>query len=351
MVATIGGHGPDPLVEPPDGATPRPPSTPCDAAALLLAVVFLALALLVGFRAASSDTWDVDERVYYETVERMREGEGPYPAVREALIEKEGAAPSNARAYRPPTLWYVQALVPVGLLRWAVALPFGVMLWAAWRIGRPHGPWGGTVSVGFVGFWILGASPLLYLHHEVWGAALLMAGLAVVDQRPRLAAVLLGAATAVRELFASAFAVGLVLHRRSRTWWSVAAALAVGAAVHLVVASRYLDPDGIQPPLAWDGWHLASISPSDSVLGGAVGIIGTVLGFAGAAVVARRRSDSGRIALVHGALGLVVTVAVGRTYWGLAWGPAIAAFAPAALAARPARNRPSPSDPAVLAPA
>jgi len=330
-LAPSAAPGPDELA--------RTRSRPRDGAALLLAVAFVALALLVGFRAESGTTWDVDERVYHDTLESMHAGQGPYEALRDALIEKEGAPPSNPRAYRPPTLWYIQATVPVDALRWAVAAPFTVMLWAAWRIGRPHGPWGGPISVGLVGFWIIGASPLLYLHHEVWGAPLLMAGLAVVDRRPRLAAVLLGAATAVRELFASAFAVGLVLHRRSRTWWAVAAALAVGAAVHLIVASRYLDPDGVQPALAWDGLQLNSIAPAGSASGVAVGIIGGALGLAGAAILARRGSDSGRIALVHAALGLLVSITVGREYWGLAWGPAIACYAPVAIEAGAARTR------------
>jgi hypothetical protein len=312
---------------------------PRDAAALLIAVTMLGLALLVGFRAASGSTWDVDERVYRDALVSMRAGDGPYEAMREALVRKEGAAPSNPRAYRTPTLAYLQAALPFDALRWFVAVPFGVMLWAAWRIGRPHGSWGGPISVGLVGFWIIGASPLLYLHHEVWGAALLLAGLAVVDRRPRLAAVLLGAATAVRELFASAFAVGLYLHRRSRTWWAVAGVLAVGAVVHLTVASRYLDPDGYQPPLAWDGLQLNSIAPSGSVPAIAIGFVGGSLGLAGAAILARRGSDSGRIALVHAVLGLLVSVTVGREYWGLAWGPAIACYAPVAIEGLAARTR------------
>ena len=337
-VERSGGVGPghDLGATAPARRTPAAPSrstAPRDGAALLVGLVFLGLALLVGFRAAAGQTWDVDERAFHDTLVSMHHGEGPYAALRDALITKEGAAPSNVRAYRLPTLAWLQALVPVGSLRWLVAIPFATMLWAAWRIGRPHGPWGGTASVALVGFWIVGASPLLYLHHEIWAAPLLLAGLAVVDRRPRLAAVLLGGAVAIRELFAATFVAGLALHRRSRTWWAVTGVLAAGGIAHVIVASRYLDPDGVQPALAWDGFQLGSIGPAGSIAGAVLGVVGGGLGLLGAAALARRGSKAGRIAVVHGVLAMVATIAVGRTYWGYSWGPALACFAPAGWAA------------------
>jgi len=70
-----------------------------------------------------------------------------------------------------------------------------------------------------------------------------------------------------------------------------------------------------------------------SIAGAVLGVVGGGLGLLGAAALARRGSNAGRIAVVHGVLAMVATIAVGRTYWGYSWGPALACFAPAGWAA------------------
>lgn len=303
---------------------------PRDRAALALAAVFLVLAVAVGIRTGFG-VQDVDEAVFRQTLAQMHDGDGYYDAMHDALIVKEGRAPSNARAYRPPAMFVLLAPLPDGSLRFAVALPFVAMLLAAWRLGRPYGEWGGTTAVVLVGVWIVGAAPYLFLHAEVWGGGLFLVGLALARSRTRTAGVVLGAAVLVRELFAPAFLVGLVLHRRKATWWMALAALVGLTAVHLHLAGQVLDPDGYQPPLHFTGRYLEAISPGDQTFGLVVGVVGGIAGLAGTVLAWKHRDPAAQIVLFHNLSLVVLTVLFGRTYWSYAFGPSNVVFAAVTL--------------------
>ena len=74
-----------------------------------------ALGIRTGYR-----TVDVDEVVCRDTVVAMQHGHGYYPAMRDALVAKEGAPPSQVRAVRPPTLYLFLARFPERSWRYLV---------------------------------------------------------------------------------------------------------------------------------------------------------------------------------------------------------------------------------------
>ncbi len=330
-----------------------PAAAPRDRVAVAVGLLFVALALVVGLRTGSQVS-DVDEALYRRAHHEMRAGAGYYRAEYDAMVAKEGAGPTSVRAYRLPTLYVALVAVPDGLLRWLVAAPFLVLVLAAWRLGRPYGEWGGTVAAGLVGFWVLGAAPYLYLHAEIWGGALLLVGLAAMRRRPRMAALALGGALLVRELFAPAFLLGLFRYRRLRVWWAAVVLLGLVAVVHLHLAAQLLDPNGYQPPLRFTGRYLSALSPGDGPLGAIIGVGGGLAGAIGLVLACRRGDEAARTAVGQVVVLAPATVVLGRTYWAYTWGPALACFAAVtveeAIRCRRRRAQPSPSsvDPVVV---
>lgn len=321
-----------------------PAGAPRDQVAVAVGLLLVVLALVVGLRTGSQVA-DVDQALFSRAHHQMRAGDGHYRAEYDAMVVKEGVGPTNERAYRLPTLYVALVVVPDGLLRWVVAAPFLVLVLAAWRVGRPYGEWGGTVAAGLVGFWVLGAAPYLYLHAEVWGGALLLVGLAATRRRPRVAALALGGALLVRELFAPAFLFGLLRHRRLRVWWAMVALLGLVAVVHLHLAGQLLDPNGYQPPLRFTGRYLSALSPGDGPLGSIIGVGGGVAGIFGLVLACRRGDEAARTAVGQVAVLAPATILIGRTYWAYTWGPALACFAAVTVEAGIQRRR-RPNDPA-----
>jgi len=309
-----------------------------DGLALVAALAFAALALVVGLRT-SAETNDVDEAAFHQTLVEMRHGTGYYDALRDGLTAKEGKPPSAVRAYRLPTLYVVLALLPEGAWRWAAGIPFAALLISAWAIGRGLHEWGAMTAVVLVGGWTIAAAPYLYLHAELWGAAALLAGLACVQrQRTTSAAVAFGLAALLREHFVLAFLLGLLKFRRSLSWWIAFLAIVMVAVVHLHLALQALDPAGREAPLRLAASDIpAALSPSGTLLGISFGVTGLVLGGIGLARLVREGDDAASIAAAQSVVLLLATLYFGHTYWGLMFGPCIAAFSGASLpGARPA---------------
>src|SRR4051794_1034059 len=298
-----------------------------DRLALVAAVALAALAVVVGLRTSDA-THDVDEAAFHQTLVEMRHGTGYYDALRDGLTAKEGKPPSAVRAYRLPTLYVVLALLPEGAWRWAAGIPFTALLISAWAIGRGLHEWGAMSAVVLVGGWTLAAAPYLYLHAELWGAAALLAGLACV-QRKRIAgaAAAFGAAALLREHFLLAFLLGLLKYRRSLSWWIAFLAIVMVAVVHLHLATQVLDPAGYEAPLRLAASDIpAALSPSGTGLGLVFGAAGLLLGGIGLARLVREGDDAASIAATQSVVLLVATLYFGHTYWGLMFGPCIAAF-------------------------
>jgi hypothetical protein len=298
-----------------------------DRLSVLLACLCAGLAIVIGLQT-DPDLADVDEAVFSQTLVGMQHGQGYYPAMRDALVAKEGRPPSEIRAVRPPTMFLVLARVPQAAWRWAVGVVYAACLLVAWRLGRGAGAFGGPLAVALMGLWMICASPFLYLHAELWGLPLLLGGvLALRNERWATAAVLLASAALVRELYAVAFVVAFVCACDRKWFWRIGAAAAGLGALHVGLTSTILSPAGTQTQYA-----LNALSPTDHPVGWFVGVAGGVLGVGGLA--AHSRHDRGaRALLVYTALMVPAAILIGRNYWALAVGPALACFAVNGVAA------------------
>lgn len=308
-------------------------SRPRDALALVAVAVVAVAALVSGLRTGWSQT-DVDERVYLATLHEMRAGASYYDAMRDALVVKEGGPPDSVRAIRPPTMFLLLRPFPMGAWRWVAAAVSAVSLLLLWRLGRPYGPYGGTVAVVAGGLWLVGAAPLLFLHAEMWGLPLALGGLLLLRRGRALAgAAALVGAVAFRELYVVFLLAAVVVARPRRALVGGVVAVAGLVAVHAALADRVLASGGHQVALGNEAHDLSFVlhllSPGDTAAGGVLGAAVLV-----AAAVGLRRvwtSDTAaRIVAPSTIVLLVAAFVTTRTYWVLTCAPPAAAFVPAA---------------------
>ena len=318
-----------------------------DRCAVGLVVVFAALAVAVGLHAGTR-TMDVDEAVFLRTLTAMHHGAGYYDAMRRALVMKEGTAPSQLRSIRPPTMFVLLAPLPPWSWRWVVGVVDAAVLAMVWRLARSVRAWGGPVAVVLAGLWMVGAAPMLYLHAELWGLPFALAGVvAARRERWAMAAVGIGIAVAFRELYAGLFVLSLLVAPRRRPWLIVGAGLAGFAAAHAALASSALTVHGHEPALGSGArtlrYALSCLSPSDRPLGWIVGVATTVAGVTVLASLVRRRlATIDTAVVVFVVVMIVLTVTLGRVYWGLTTGPLLACYAPGAWPLLRRLRRPAP---------
>lgn len=310
------------------------PVSRSDRVALVAIACLTVVAVVLGVKTAYREV-DVDEVVFRDTLVSMREGQGYYPAMRDALVRKEGAPPSQVRSVRPPTVYLFLSRFPASSWRYVVGAVYLSASFLAWRLGRPLHPAGGPVAVTLVGLWVLGSAPLLFLHAELWGLPFLLAGvLALRSHRWTAAAVSLALAALIREIYLIPLVIGLVVADRRRAWLPALAVVGMAGALHFNLASDVLSAGGREPRFGASGlgldYILSAISPSDRPLGWLVGVGGLILGTWG---LHRRWSGdvAARLLLAFSLVMVPLTILFGRQYWGLTFGPALACYVPAAL--------------------
>lgn len=269
---------------------------------------------LVGER---SQVVDVDELVFRSILTHMQAGDGYYEAIERALIEKEGAGPSQVRAVRTPVVSELLAPFPSGAWRWIAAIPAMLLGLLAAALAGP-GLLAQRIAAALAGAWMVASLPLLYLHAELWGAPLLLGGaLLLRSDRDAPAAALSALATLTRELFGLSLVAGVLLRRARRPWLIAAAATALGGALHARWASQILDPLGKEAPFHALERYTYYLGPGQTVVAevaGAALLVAAVAGF-----VLRRQDPAFRhLTVVVGPL-VVATAAAGRSYWSLAW--------------------------------
>lgn len=275
---------------------------------------------------------DIDERVYLSVLEHMQDGDSYYEAAAAAIEEKDGAGPSQVRSLRTPVLATLLALLPDSARRPAAALPGLALCLGAAALAGPDIQ-ARRLASGIAAVWMIVSLPLLYLHHELWGAALLaFAGLQLRRGHDGRAAALCLAATAVRELFGLSLIVGLVL-RRLRVPWVLSLVIAAGGGVlHMLWARRVLDPQGYDPPLKAIDSYLAYVSPGAG--GGGSQVLGAVLLLlAGAGFWMLRHRPEWRFLVAFAVPSIVATGLSGRVYWSLTWCAITSAAAGVAVSA------------------
>ena len=191
--------------------------------------------------------------------------------------------------------------------------------------------------------WLAPASPYLFLHAELWGLPFFLAGLWNARQgRDGAAAALIGGAALVRELFAPALLIGLIVRRR-REWFYANLGFIGAMLIHMILASRVLLASGSDPELSnvpiSPALIFQVIGPGTTALSVIVGMVVLGLGIPGLFRHARLDDASARMllpfALVLVAAGIVAT----RIYWSLTWGPALAAFVPSGVMVLAAMRR------------
>jgi len=229
-----------------------------------------------------------------------------------------------ALRWLPPRTW-----------RWAVGIVYLAMTLVAWRIGRPFGLIGGPLACAAVGIWALGFTEFLFLHSELWGAPLFMAGaLSMRNRRDSTAAALIAGATVVRELFGLGLVLGLVLAKKRKPWVLAIAGVVALAVIHALLAARVLSAHGYEAAFGNEARTAAFLrilvspggAPADFVFG-ALTIVGGVIG----AARARGADATARLVLPFSVLMLLFTVWSTRRYWSPVWAPPLACFVPAAF--------------------
>ena len=304
--------------------------------AVALVGFFAVLATLTGIRAGDSVA-DVDEVVYRQTLLEMRTGEGYYDAMRDALAAKEHAPPSQVRSIRPPTMFLVLRWFPEQSWRWLAGIAYLGILLAVWRLADVHIGWPVWLAVAVAGIWVKSYSHFLFLHPEIWGAPLFLAGLLAYRRgQDRRAAILMAAATVVRELFALGLVLGLLLRRR-RAWLVALLVVAALAAFHAILARQVLDTGGREAPFGDERRTLAFllhlVSPGRDSGSHVIGVGGLVLGLVGLAR-ARRSDPAAAFALLFVVVMLALSVWSTRVYWSAVWAPPLVAFLPAVILRR-----------------
>lgn len=305
----------------------------------LAATLVVAVCLFWGLGApAVAGERFVDQIIYRQTTESMRQGDGYYAAMDKALRahpDTNGPATST-RAFRFPTVFLLWRLLPSQGWVWAlfVALvaatafavlglttwPFVAPLFAAYvlRLARPYSFGAGT--------WLD-----QYLVVELWALPLIVASIAAWRRERRwVSAVGFAlAAVLVRELVAGLLVGGLVVawrHRRPVWPWVVAmAAAAVMWVAHDRWANGYLVAGGREAELIGSGqppWTVTAMM--------ATGLpIPLVVGPALWWLTMRRlwRVDRELLGYLSLLLALPFTgLVIGRNYWGFLVAPLLLWF-------------------------
>ncbi len=305
------------------------------AAAVVLAAALAVAAVLPGVQRTQTEI-DVDEHVYRNTLRYMRDGLGYYPATERALIDKEGAPPRTLRAVRPPAEFLLLRWFPERSWRWLAGIAYFGIILGAFCLGRPYGRYGGAIAALIAFVYVIAGAHRLYLHPEFYGAPFFILSLLEFRRgRDAGAAASAAAATVFRELYWLALAVGLVLGKRKRPW--IVATVVGGAVlcVHWLLATDILSPSGRQAPFGREPrWPLSEalglVTPTSTAIGIVAGMLVLGASFVGMRKVLKQ-DRAAALLLPYTIVMVGLTLWSTRSYWTLTFGPAIAAFVPAAF--------------------
>lgn len=299
--------------------------------ALLLAFLACLAVPLAGESPAKPVQLDQD--LYRTVVERVRGGEGFYPATMAAQRERSYPV-QPALAVRPPTMTWLLALLPSTLARTAalIALLFGALI--ALRQSLAHRPPPealAVVALAVAGLFGAFFRDNVYLH-EQWSVLLIMLSLAS-QRRPWLSVTLALLAVLVRET-ALAWLAGMVLYGIWQRDWK-RAGMALGAIalagtlwlIHARLVAAQIVPGDLTSP----GWVRFGGLPlvidalrRNLVLTGLPGPLVLALVAASLAAMLRWGREVERMAAIGAAGFLAALTVFGRPdngYWGFMAAP------------------------------
>ncbi len=298
----------------------------------LMVVVFSLLTFAVPL--TSGNEVDVDELVYVQTLESMQEGQGYYPAMRDALIAKEGAPPTQIRSFRTPVVFWLLAMVPSGLWHLAALVPFAASIGLSVPTAKPFGSRAALIAVAGVGTMAVAYSNHLYLHAEVWALPSILGGLLALRNNKAYSPWLLAFGLATRELYAVLFGVCMVydwLRNSSyrRHWLGAGASVSMFGLIHANRAADFVAETGYEAPFGNEKLNptfvFSAISPGVGWLSWTLGVAIVVFGAFGLARVIKSDPIAPLVA-AHVMLMLPVTLVLGRVYWGYTFVPLLALY-------------------------
>lgn len=302
------------------------------------AIVIVFSLLTVAIPLAAGDLIDVDEIVYVDTLESMADGEGYYPAMRDALVAKEGEPPTQVRSFRTPLVFWLLSMIPGGLWHLAASVPFTLSIGLGAQFGKRFGARGSLAAAAGVGVMAVAYSNHLYLHAEVWALPSILAGLLALGNNKASAPWWFALGVATRELFAALFLICMIYdwlknsHHR-RHWLAAAAAVSAFGLVHAFRASKFVAAAGYEAPFGNEKLNpkfvVSAISPGVGWLSWALGLTMVVLGVIGLTRVIKSDPIAPLVA-AHVALMLPITLVLGRVYWGFTFVPLLALYLAAA---------------------
>jgi hypothetical protein len=302
----------------------------------IVVVLFSALAWFIS--STPTPVRDVDEIVYIDTLRAMQDDVGYYPAMRDALVAKEGEPPTQVRSFRTPVVFWTLSSVPESLWRLLAGLVFAASIAFGAHLAKPFGPYAPPIAAAGIGLMAISYSQHLYLHAEVWALPWILAGLIALRQKGAAAPWLMAFGLAVRELFALLFLFSIVkswaVSKDQRRWW-IAAGASVSAfgAYHAYRASGFVEGTGYEASFGNEKMNLnfllSAVSPGDSPFGWMIGLLLLVAGTKGLLNV-RKIDPIAPVVAGHLLLMVPLTLVLGRVYWGFTFVPLLAIYAPAA---------------------
>lgn len=288
-----------------------------------LAIVAVCLVFLLA--PFPGDERFVDQRIYRQATEQMRDGADYYDAMDAALRANTGPAES-VRAFRTPTVFLLWRLAPSQFAVWMLFViavgAVGVLL--ARVADTPAAP------VAFVLYALHLARPVRdsgtvdqFLIVELW--ALVAGGAALACWRLRrdaLAAASATVATLIRELAAGVVIGGLAaahLAKRARRPWLVGAGVvALALFAHAAATESHLVDEGTEIAL----WGTGGPSRVIDMLAWSLPAPWVVGPLVWALAWYRAAADRGELVfLAPSLLFPIVGLFVGRTYWGFLVSP------------------------------
>ena len=257
---------------------------------------------------------------YLRTVQHMQDGQGYYPAMRQAFLDG-GVTLGRARAFRLPTIFWLWRWIPESLLYATFLLV--VVVGTTWLMVRiTNHPWAAlpvALYLASAGRLANTAVSELWLLVEFWSVPALAGGVLAWERgRDGLSAGCFLLAALLREVSAPLLCSGLlVAHLRGRTrrpWLVALGVFSITFAVHLVIAQRYVVTPGNDADLVGTGnapWSVFGMATFPLPGATALWLIPFALGL----YQAWRRDLLLLLAPVFGLpiLGLVVD----RPYWGI----------------------------------